>query len=56
MLHPQDFAIFTKNNGSSNVIFINSIDRNELSDLIKILNDPLSNNIRVAGFEQIIEM
>jgi len=55
VLHPQDFATFTRNNITSNVTYINSIDRNDILDLVKILDYLSSKNIRVAGFGQIIK-
>jgi peptidoglycan/xylan/chitin deacetylase (PgdA/CDA1 family) len=55
VLHPQDFALFTGKSGASVVTYINSIDRNEILDLSKILDYLLSNNIKIKGFGDIIK-
>ncbi len=55
VLHPQDFATIVHNRDISTVTYINSINNNEISDLIKIIDYLLSNNIKVKGFEQIIK-
>jgi hypothetical protein len=55
VLHPQDFALFTGKSGSSEVSYINSIDRNEIFDLSKILDNLFSNNISIKGFGDVIK-
>jgi hypothetical protein len=55
VLHPQDFALFTGKSGASEVSYINSIDRNEIFDLSKILDNLFSNNISIKGFGDVIK-
>ena len=55
VLHPQDFATITRNIDASTVTYINSINSSEISDLVKIMDNLSSNNIRIKGFEQIIK-
>ena len=55
VLHPQDFASITGKNNTLEVISINSVDRKEISDLLKILDNLSSNNIRIKWFGDIIE-
>jgi peptidoglycan/xylan/chitin deacetylase (PgdA/CDA1 family) len=55
VLHPQDFALASNENGAMKNTFVNSIDKREISDLSKLLDYSLSNNIQIKGFGEVIK-
>jgi hypothetical protein len=55
VLHPQDFAVTSNENGAMENTFINSIDKREISDLSKLLDYLLSDNIKIKGFGGVIK-
>lgn len=54
VLHQQDFALYANTTDQYGYNHINSVDRKEISDLSKIIYDLQSRNIRIGGFNDII--
>ena len=53
VLHPQDFALLDNKTETEQNTFKNSIDTKGMSDLSKLLDILLSNNIKVKGFADV---
>jgi peptidoglycan/xylan/chitin deacetylase (PgdA/CDA1 family) len=53
VLHPQDFALLDNKTETEQNTFINSIDTKGMSDLSKLLDILLSNNIKVKEFADV---
>jgi len=49
-LHPQDFALLENKTMPEQNVFINSVDDKQISDLSKLLDIFLSNNMKIRGF------
>jgi hypothetical protein len=54
VLHPQDFAWYTDTSEVPRVTPTDSIDYQEISDLLDILYNLQSDNRRIVGFEEIL--
>ena len=53
VLHPQDFALPGNKTETKQNTFINSVDMKGMSDLSKLLDILLSNNIKIKGFADV---
>ena len=56
VLHPQDFALPNNATGMEHNTFTNSIDIKEISDLSKLMDNLLSNNTKIRGFEGVVNL